>query len=72
MKIYLVKDVDDNIVKTYKRGQIPYYATLGAAKTAVKNWIRSKNKRLLRPDRLRFEDYVIVEFDLVEVQEHPL
>lgn len=48
------------------------YFALGAAKTAAKNYVKLKNKRLPKNQKIHFEDMQIVEYDLVEKEIHPI
>jgi len=40
--------------------------SIGAAKNWLRAHIQKRNKRLAKPDRLHYEDYSVVEYELVE------
>jgi len=70
MKIYMIRDQDDNPVETYKKTWC--YKKLGVAKSAAKNIIRHKNKNLDKSQKMSFEDLKVIECELVEKDTHPL
>tara|TARA_R110000824_G_scaffold103417_2_gene245666 strand:- start:13175 stop:13387 length:213 start_codon:yes stop_codon:yes gene_type:complete len=70
MKIYMIRDLAGQPLMTYKKTWC--YKTLGAAKTAAKNAISSKNKKLDKSQKIRFEDLKVIECELVEKDTHPL
>ena len=57
---------------TYKTKIPIHHPTLGAAKIAAKNHIKSKNTKLTKDRKLHFDEFVIKEFELVEKTTHPL
>lgn len=59
-------------VSTYKLKRPMYYESLGDAKTAAKTHIKSKNTKLEKPNKLHFDEYCIMEFELIEKNKHPL
>jgi hypothetical protein len=67
----MIHDHNDEIVVT-RRNTSWTYKTLGAAKTAAKLYIKHKNRRLNREHALRFEDFEVVEYELLEKERHPL
>lgn len=70
MKIYMIRDQDDNPVDTYKKTW--YYKKLGVAKTAAKAIIRHRNKKLDRPSKLSFDYLKVVECEVVIKDIHPI
>ena len=69
-KIYLIRDDQDNPIRTYRGTWC--YKTLGTAKTAAKNYIKNKNKKLPKNKRLSFDSVRGVECELVKKEEHPI
>jgi hypothetical protein len=70
MKIYMIRDQDDNPVETYKKTWC--YKTLGIAKTSAKNIIRHKNKKLDKNSRIDFEHFKIIEYEIIVKDTHPI
>lgn len=70
-KVYVIYDENDNIVVTKKNNSWTY-KTLGHAKTAAKLFIKHLNKKLEKQFRIKFEEYKIIEYELVEKVIHPL
>ena len=70
-KIYLIRTKEGDEVRSVRNNNW-CYKTLGAAKVAAKNIISYRNKRRQKPDRIKYEDFVIVEFDLIESDTHPI
>jgi hypothetical protein len=48
------------------------HESIGRAKAWLRKHIKSRNRRLPKPDRLHYEDYLIVEYELVEKGAYPL
>lgn len=69
-KIYFLRDVNNEPLKMYNNTWC--YKTLGNAKSAAKFHIKSKNKRLPKDQKIKFEDIVIIECDIVEKIRHPV
>ena len=69
-KIFLIRDDQDNPIRTYRGTWC--YKTLGTAKTAAKNYIKNKNKKLPKNKRLSFDSVRVVECELVKKEEHPI
>lgn len=40
--------------------------SIGQAKAWLRKHIQKRNKRLSKPDRVHYEDYSVVEYELVE------
>lgn len=56
---------------TYKRKHANgFYETLGGAKCSAKNYIKHKNQRLSKEMKLHYEDFEIVEYELIEKTTH--
>lgn len=70
MKIFMIRDQDDNPVKTYKGTWC--YRTLGIAKTAAKSIIRHQNKSLDRPSKIGFDYLKVIECEVVIKETHPI
>jgi len=49
-----------------------FYSSLGDAKNSIKKSIRIQNKRRKKDEKLKFEDYSIIEYELVEKDTHKL
>ena len=71
-KIYFVRTKDGDDVKSSRNNKTWCYKTLGAAKVAAKNIVSYRNKRRQKPDRIKYEDLVVVEFDLTQSDTHPI
>jgi len=69
-KIYLIRDKNNKPIKTYNKTWC--YKSLGTAKTAAKNYIRNKNKSLVKDKRLSFNDIKVIECDVVKKEVHPI
>lgn len=66
--IYLILDKrDSSIVQTRKNW---CYQALGEAKTSAKKYIDSRNRRTLKPDKLKFDDFQIVRYELNPLEEY--
>lgn len=70
-RVYVIFDENDNILVTNKNSSWTY-KTLGAAKTAAKLYIKYINSKLEKQFRIKFEEYKIIEYELVEKVIHPL
>lgn len=70
-RIFIITDKNGDIVVT-RRNTSWTYRTLGMAKTAAKLFIKHKNRRLNRDHALRFEDFDVIEYELLEKEVHPL
>lgn len=70
MKIFMIRDQDNNPIKTYKNTWC--YKTLGTAKSAAKSIIKHKNKKLDKNSKLSFQYLKIIECELVIKETHPL
>jgi hypothetical protein len=70
MKIFMIRDQDNNPVETYKKTWC--YKTLGVAKTAAKSIIRHKNKSLDKASKLNFEYLKVIECEVVIKDTHPI
>lgn len=69
-KVYVILDKNNQVVVTKRVSWC--YQSLGAAKTAAKLYIKHKNLRRSKTEKLHFEDFKIVEFELVEKTHHPI
>ena len=69
-KIYFIRDSQDNPIKTYRGTWC--YKTLNTAKTAAKNYIKNKNKKLPKNKRLSYDSIRVVECETLERDVHPL
>jgi hypothetical protein len=69
-KIFLIRDLQDNPISTYKKTWC--YKTLGIAKAAAKNYIKNKNKHLPKAKKLSYDSIKVIECDLVRMEEHPI
>lgn len=72
MKIYKLRDrTTKEIVAVKTRIKLPL-SSLSNAKIVFRSFLKDKNKRKEKPDKFHFEDYEVVEYDLVEKESHPL
>lgn len=60
---------DGQPVKTRKAS---YYDSLSSAKTAARNLVKQVNRRKRKPDKLKFEDFRVEEYELRKTEEHIL
>lgn len=70
-RVFIIYDENDNVVVT-RRNNPWCYKTLGVAKMAAKQHIKYRNQRLPKEDRIQFEDYLILEYELLEKDRHIL
>jgi len=69
-RIFFVEDAEGVPLETRKKTWC--YKTLKGAKSAAKQSINRKNRRLDKSDRVTFSELKVVECELVEKDIHPL
>ena len=70
--IFTVLDGDKNLIKSHRRRDFWLYSTLGEAKAAARNYVKYKNRRLSKSEKLHFDDFRVIEYELVEKVQHKL
>lgn len=77
MYIFRIVEKSSGVIHKTKNNKNGVYFSLKDAKVAVKNSVRYKNKKLrsrkiieTRNDQTKFDDYSIIEYDLIEKERH--
>lgn len=74
-RVFAIVDArTQEVVKTKKKDKNPVYTSLSFAKTAAKNKVQYENrkKKVYGDEKSRYEDYQVVEYELVEKERHKL